>query len=183
MVEALRARGELDDTLFIFTADNGWFQGEHRIGSGKIWPHEPSVRVPALMRGPGVPRDKRVSQLTGNIDLAATIVDAADARPRRTLDGVSLLELARRPALFAGRDIVLENQRRRDPTRPRYIGIRTSRYKLVRYETGERELYDLRYDPYEQQSLHDSPHYADVKRNLARRLVSLRHCSGATCRR
>ena len=65
MVAALRAKGELDNTLFIFTSDNGFFQGEHRVKRSKIKVYEPSVRVPALMRGPGVPRDKRVPDLTG----------------------------------------------------------------------------------------------------------------------
>jgi arylsulfatase A-like enzyme len=183
MVKALRAKGELENTLFIFTADNGFFQGEHRVQGGKLKVYEPSVRVPALMRGPGVPRDKRVDQLTGNIDLASTIVDAADAKPRRTLDGVSLLKLAPRPSLFAGRDIVLQNGPRGGPGNPRYRAIRTSRYKYVEYVTGERELYDLLYDPYEQRSLHNSPRHAEVRQRLARRLARLADCSGAGCRR
>ena len=162
--------------------DNGFFQGEHRVKGGKLKVYEPSVRVPALMRGPGVPRDRRVSALTANIDLASTIVDAADAQPRRTLDGVSLLELARRPSVFAGRDILLENFDS-NPRQPRYSAIRTSRFKYVKYVTGERELYDLLYDPYEERSLHDSPRYADVRRGLAPKLARLRDCSGATCRR
>ncbi len=183
MVAALAANGELDNTLFVFTSDNGWFQGEHRVTSSKYKAYEPSVRVPALMRGPGVPRDKRVPTLTANIDLASTIVDAAAAQPRRTLDGVSLLELARRPpSLFAGRDILLENVDS-DPRTPRYSAIRTSRYKYVRYVTGERELYDLLFDPYEERSLHHSPRYADVRARLARKLARLRGCSGATCKR
>ena len=181
MVAALEAKGELDNTLFIFTSDNGWFQGEHRVPASKFKAYEPSVRVPALMRGPGVPRDQRVPTLTGNIDLAATIVDAADAQPRRTLDGVSLLEVARRPLLFAGRDILLENTDS-NPRHPRYSAIRTSRYKYVKHATGERELYDLLYDPYEERSLHASPRYADVRRRLAPRLARLRDCAGASCR-
>ena len=135
------------------------------------------------MRGPGVPRDKRVPTLTGNVDLASTVADAADARPRRTLDGVSLLELARRPSIFAGRDILLEDGPNGGPGNPRYSAVRTSRYKYVEYATGERELYDLRYDPYEQRSLHASPGYADVREGLAAKLARLRGCSGASCQR
>jgi N-acetylglucosamine-6-sulfatase len=98
IVDALRARGELDQTLFVFTSDSGFFQGEHRVPRGKFKVYEPSVRVPALMRGPGVPVDERVSQLTSNVDFAATIVDAAGAERGRILDGVSLRELAQRPS-------------------------------------------------------------------------------------
>ncbi len=183
MVAALRAKGELDKTLFIFTSDNGFFQGEHRVKGGKLKAYEPSVRVPVLMRGPGVPRDKRVPTLTGNVDLASTVADAAGARPGRTLDGVSLLELARRPSVFAGRDILLENGPNGGPGNPRYSAVRTSRYKYVEYATGERELYDLRYDPYEQRSLHANPGYADVREGLAAKLARLRGCSGASCQR
>ena len=183
MVEALRAKGELDDTLFIFTTDNGFFQGEHRVGGGKLKVYEPSVRVPALMRGPDVPRGKSVPELTGNIDLAATIVDAADAQPHRSLDGVSLLELARRPSLFTERDILLENgPGGTSGKNPRYRAIRTSRYKYVEYKTGERELYDLAEDPYEKRSLHADPRFADVRQRLAAKLARLRDCAGVTCR-
>jgi N-acetylglucosamine-6-sulfatase len=183
MVDALRARGELDDTLFLFTADNGFFQGEHRIPRGKIRVYEPSVRVPALVRGPGVPSGQVVSQLTANVDLAATIADAAGAQPRRTLDGVSLLEVAQRPSLFARRDILLATGPIQNRQTPRYAAIRTGRYKYVEYVTGERELYDLLNDPHERQSLHASASHADVRQRLARRLASLRECSGAACAR
>jgi len=183
MVAALRARGELKNTLFIFTSDNGYFHGEHRVTHGKTRVHEPSVRVPALMRGPGVPRDRNVTQLTGNINLAATVVDAANARPGLTLDGVSLLKLARRPSRFSARSIVRENGSASDPGNTRYAAIRTDRYKHVEYETGERELYDLRSDPFELRSIHDSPGHAGIRQRLAKRLARLRTCSGAACQR
>ena len=181
IVDALRSRRELDNTLVIFTSDNGFFQGEHRLPAEKVRVYEPSVRVPALMRGPGVPRDKRVVELTGNIDLAATVADAANAQPRRTLDGVSLLKLARRPALFAGRHIVLENGPGLSSI-PQYEAIRTDRYKYVEYDTGERELYDLVSDPFEERSAHNDPGYSGVQSHLANELERLRRCSGITCR-
>jgi N-acetylglucosamine-6-sulfatase len=182
IVAALRSTGELDNTLFMFTSDNGFFQGEHRVPGRKVKVYEPSVRVPALMRGPGIPRGKHVDELTGNIDLAPTILDAANARPRRTLDGVSLLELARRPWLFASRELVLENGPDTGPGNPKYAAIRTDRYKYVEYVTGERELYDLSADPFEERSVHDSLDYSDVRRQLAERFRRLRVCAGASCR-
>ncbi len=183
MVEALRSRGELDNTVFVFTADNGFFQGEHRVQRGKIKPYEPSVRVPVLIRGPGVPRDKRTGQLTGNIDLASTIVDVAGATPRRRLDGVSLRSLARRPSRFGRRDILLQNGPGSELVNPRYTAIRTRRYKYVQYSSGRRELYDLRHDRFEQRSVHDTRRYRRVQRKLARKLRRLRRCAGASCRR
>jgi len=101
IVNELRAQGELDNTLILFTSDNGFFQGEHRIPGGKIRHYEEGSRVPLLMRGPalGVPRGVFEKQVA-NIDLAPTIIDAANARGKvtRRLDGRSLLSAVRRPA-------------------------------------------------------------------------------------
>ena len=178
IVETLRATGELHRTLILFTSDNGFFHGEHRVAFGKVLPYEPSIRVPLLMRGPGVPRGARRSQLVANVDHAATILDAANVRPRRPLDGVSLLPLARDRGKELGRDILLENQ----PSQIHYDGIRTRRYKYVEYWAGDRELYDLARDPYELESQHENPAYARVRAALATRLRRLVFCSGRTCR-
>ena len=78
-MEQLRRSGELDKTLIVFTADNGFFHGEHRVRGGKVLPYEPSIRVPLILRGPGVPRGAVRRQLVTNVDLAPTILDAADA--------------------------------------------------------------------------------------------------------
>ena len=65
----------------IFTSDNGFFHGEHRVQDGKVLLYEPSIRVPLILRGPGVPEGARRGQLVTNADLAPTILDAAGARP------------------------------------------------------------------------------------------------------
>ena len=77
VVDALRAAGELDNTLILFTSDNGFFHGEHRVPSGKVMVYEPAVAVPLIMRGPGVPRGARRRQLVTNADLAPTILRTA----------------------------------------------------------------------------------------------------------
>ncbi len=183
ILDQLRASGELGRTLVIFTSDNGFFQGEHRVKKGKIRVYEPSVRVPALMRGPGVPAGRHVKSLTGNVDLAPTILDFTGARPRRPQDGVSLLRVAARPRAFAGRQMLLQNGPQDIPAQPSYTAIRTPRYKYVEYRTGGvKELYDLRKDPQELRSLHRSKRYAKVRRSLARQLRKLRTCAGASCR-
>ena len=97
LVEALRRARDLDDTLIIFTSDNGFFHGEHRVPAGKLLPYEPSIRVPLIMRGPGIPAGRRVHQRVANIDLAPTIVDAAGATPGRIMDGRSLLPVIAQP--------------------------------------------------------------------------------------
>lgn len=94
-IAALRATGELDRTLVIFTSDNGYFLGEQRMRQGKIWPHEPSLRTPLLMRGPGIPAGERRHDPFTSVDFAATIADAAGVTPPRPTDGVSMWDVAR----------------------------------------------------------------------------------------
>jgi arylsulfatase A-like enzyme len=175
IVRALEESGELAKTLFVYTADNGFFHGEHRIPNGKVQLYEPSVRVPLVLRGPGVPRVVRLAQQSINVDLAATIVDAANARAGRTLDGVSLLPLLRDRTRSLGRDLLLET--------PGYAAIHTPRFLYAEYASADRELYDLKNDPDELASQHESPAYAQLRSDLAQRLLRLRTCKGATCRR
>ena len=93
IVDTLRRTGELANTLIVFTSDNGFMHGEHRAEAEKVLLYEESVRVPLIMRGPGIPRHFRDPRPVANIDIAPTIVDAADATPRRSFDGRSLLPL------------------------------------------------------------------------------------------
>ena len=180
VLRALRAAGELDDTLVIFTSDNGFFHGEHRVQSGKVLPYEPSIRVPLLIRGPGVPRGAHRHQLVTNADLAPTILDAADARPGRVQDGRSLFPLLRDTHRREwGRDLLIEGG---DGGANQFDAIRTYRYVFVQYVNGEQELYDLKRDPFQLQSLHADPRYAAVKAELARRLGALAVCAGKGCR-
>jgi len=175
IVTALEATGELNRTLIVFTSDNGFFHGEHRVPNGKVRVYDPSVRVPLILRGPGVPAGAKRSNLAVNVDLAATILDATRARPARRLDGRSLLPFARDALVRSGRDILLET--------PTYSAIRTPRYVFVQHTTNEQELYDLARDPNQLQSLHAVPAMASVKNDLAARLARLRACAGDACRR
>jgi hypothetical protein len=159
----------------IFTADNGFFHGEHRIPDGKVLVYEPSVRVPLIVRGPGLPRGVQRPNLAANVDLAATILDAAGARADRRLDGRSLLPFARDPLFRSGRDVLLET--------PTYSAIRTPLHVFVHHSSGEQELYDLVADPHQLQSLHADPRFAALKNDLGARLARLRTCAGDACRR
>jgi N-acetylglucosamine-6-sulfatase len=175
----LRAASELDETLVLFTTDNGFFHGEHRVRNGKVLVYEPSIRVPLLMRGPGVPRGARRRQLVTNADVAPTILDAANARPGRVQDGRSLFPLMRDRGLEWGRDLLIEGG---DGGATAFDAIRTYRYVFAQYATGEQELYDLRRDPFQLQSLHADPRYAAIKGILAGRLIGLKDCRGRGCR-
>jgi arylsulfatase A-like enzyme len=179
IVSALRSTGELDNTLILFTSDNGFFAGEHRVPTGKVLAYEPSIRLPLLMRGPGVPAGDTAGQLVTNADLAPTILDAAEAKPGRVEDGRSLLELVGDPGVEWGRELLLEGGNAQGLT---FSGLRNYRWKYIEHTDGEVELYDLERDPYELQSLHPDPAFADIKARLAARLAILRTCAGRTCR-
>ena len=174
IVAALRAAGELDNTLIVFTSDNGFFHGEHRVQTGKVLHYEPSTRVPLIVRGPGIPRGAVRRQLVANIDLAPTIVSATGATPARAMDGRPLQPFARDARLYSARDILLET--------PNYKALRSPRYVYVEHSTGEQELYDLAADPNELASLHASAAHAPLKAELASRLGRLRTCAAAVCR-
>lgn len=183
IVRALQARHALGHTLIVFTSDNGFLQGEHRLRQGKEWPYEPSIRVPLLIRGPGVPRGRHIDTPVANIDVAPTLVDAANATARRELDGRSLLPLFADPGVGWGRDILLERGPGKSYLGARqFTGIRTPRDVYVEYRDGERELYDLGRDPDELVNRALDPAYGAVEAELARRLASLRDCAGASCR-
>jgi N-acetylglucosamine-6-sulfatase len=180
VVNKLDNVGELDSTVIIFTSDNGWLQGEHRIKEGKDVVYEESVRVPLLIRGGGFPQGATREQIVANIDLAPTIEGLANATPGRLQDGRSLLPLARDPSLAATRDILLETTG--------FNAVRNKKFVYVQYKSGAQELYDLRngnpnYDPYQLRNRAADSAYAGDKSQLAATLSQLRSCSGEGCQR
>ena len=172
----------------MFTADNGFFHGEHRIQSGKNRVYEEAVRVPLVIRGPGVPEGVTIDDLAINADLAPTVVDAAGATAGLTADGRSLLPFAAHPDRFHGRELLLEKGDVVDddddgvPQSGTFAAVRTSRYVYVENITGELELYDLDADPFQLQNQIANPAYDAVEAALAARLAPLRSCAGDSCR-
>jgi N-acetylglucosamine-6-sulfatase len=108
LIQALRGEGILDDTYIIFSSDNGFFRGEHRIASGKYLPYDPSSRVPLLIRGPGIPAGGVSHELVWNGDITQTILQIARGSDDPALDGRSLLSFADNPELRSTRPILLE---------------------------------------------------------------------------
>ena len=180
IVRALRAADELDETLVIFTSDNGFFHGEHRVATEKMLPYEPSIRVPLIMRGPSVPAGAKRRQLVTNADLAPTILDVAGATATKPQDGASLRPLLDDHQLEWERDLLIEGADGYEVVA--YDALRNERYLYVRYVTGERELYDLERDPHQLRSVHDDPAYAPIEAALGRRLRALSDCVGRSCR-
>jgi arylsulfatase A-like enzyme len=203
VIGALRRNGELDRTYVVFISDNGFFYGEHRLDRSKFLPYEPAIRLPLLIRGPGIRANSSSEQLVANVDLAPTIVELAGARADRSFDGRTLVPFWTRTALRTRRPILLESfakatvidpvgerrgERRRWATpsiaapAENYLGVRLDGYKYVEYETGDRELYDLRRDPYELRNVVTERRYARVRAFLRRQLRRLEDCHGKECR-
>lgn len=142
LIDALRDRGVLDDTVLFFLTDNGFAFGEHRWDA-KSCPYDACVRTPFLVRYPGATSRTEVG-LVSTVDIAPTL--AAIARTSAgPIDGTSLVPILEgrsvRPAegvliRFGGFERI-----------PAWWQVRTSRYAYVEYETGETELYDLVEDP------------------------------------
>jgi len=174
VVDALKAKGELANTVLIYTSDNGYFHGEHRIPKDKQHIYEESIRVPLEMRGPGIPRGVKVGSLAINADLAPTIVDLANADPGLLMDGRSLIPVANQPRIERGRKLLIEE--------PSFKAIRTMRYMYAEHSTGERELYDLKDNRFELRSREHALAYAPVRARLAARLHQLANCAGSGCR-
>jgi arylsulfatase A-like enzyme len=183
LVDTVSAQGELKNTVFIFTSDNGFFHGEHRVRTGKVLHYEESSSVPLIIRGPDVPKGVHRAQLAGNIDLAPTILDFANAKSRRNMDGRTLLPLIEDKRFEPGRAILIEGFNNvvdeDDPegANVSYSAVRTDRY--VYAETGgEQELYDLAADPFELESRHNDPALTGVKTALDALLARLTSCAG-----
>jgi N-acetylglucosamine-6-sulfatase len=189
---ALRASGTARDTYFVFTSDNGFHLGEHRLARGKMTAFETDIKVPLVITGPGVRPGRRVGGLAQNTDLAPTFEDLAAAPPAAAVDGRSLV-----PALHGGappaRDAVLVEHHGpalspADPDRqsnssgnpPSYVAIRTPDAVYAEYADGEREYYNIRHDPDELTNTVDRIPAAERHR-LSTTLHALKTCQGNSC--
>ena len=93
MIETLKETGQLDNTYIVFTSDNGFHQGQHRLVAGKQTPYEEDIRVPLIIRGPNVQKGVVRGHIVGNIDLAPTFAAIARTKSPDFMDGRSLLPL------------------------------------------------------------------------------------------
>jgi arylsulfatase A-like enzyme len=175
---ALVESGRLERSVILFISDNGFLRGEHRYLK-KIAPYEENIRVPFAIHAPGLITGPSVhrSRLVLNTDVAPTVLGLADV-PAGPTDGASLVPFleGRTPVLRSS--VLLEHMKggAGDPV-PSYCGLRTATHKYVYYGTGERELYDLRADPFELLNIADRPDQATLLHTLHADLV--RQCSPA----
>ncbi len=178
VVAALDAQGELDNTIIMFTSDNGFFFGEHRVQTGKMKVYEEATRVPLIVRGGAFVGGVTRPQVVANIDLAPTIAALAGVTPGLTSDGISLVPYAASSSYKANRAVLLEITPTNAAT---FNAIRTKRWTYSVLATGEEEMYNVITDPLQLKSKHLVAAQQTKKAALAAALDTLDDCAGATC--
>ena len=181
LYRVLEELGQLDNTVFIFTGDNGLLNGEHGMVDKRTM-HEPSIRVPLVVRYPGLTRASRtISQQVLTLDLAPTILDVCGARPLAKTHGRSWKKLVCEGDPSWRTSWYYEyNYEKQFPFTPNVRGVRTDRYKYICYPHGDgepdrhmAELYDLETDPEETINLIARPERAALVHQLNAELKRL----------
>ena len=204
VVTTLKAVHKLDKTWIFYVSDNGFHMGAHRSRIGKNLPYEEDLRVPFVVRGPGVPAGRVVNEIGLNIDLASTFAEIAKVTPTVAQDGRSLVPLLTGTGAPGWRQSFQAEKGSEDTTsifiaadatNPQvelgddatslpglgWNAIRSARWKYVEWGTGERELYDLTADPYEMSNLLFVGGDTTAVPTLSTRLHQLMTCGGPSC--
>ncbi len=180
----LDARPEVKaNTLVVYCSDQGFYLGDHGWYD-KRWMYEESLRMPLLMSWPGkITSGRELSQLVQNIDVMPTFLDLAGVPIPADVHGMSMVPLLEDRQNVRWRDAIYYHYYESQAVHmvPAMYGVRTERYKLVRYyepQWNAWELFDLAKDPQELRSVADDPAYAEVREQLAKRLMQLREQYG-----
>jgi len=185
LVDYLRDSGQLANTLIVFMGDNGLLEGEHGMIDKRTM-HEPSIRVPLIASGPGLPRGKVVGEQVLVEDIAPSVLDICGAPAIEGIDGRSWRMLAGGTDPAWRTEWLYEyNYEKQFPYTPNIRGIRTDRWKFVRYPHGDGspdrhrpEMYDLANDPEELVNLAAAPAHAATRADLEQRLAAILEAHG-----
>jgi arylsulfatase A-like enzyme len=182
LIETLRENKALENTFIVFTSDNGYHMGHHRLPAGKWMPYEEDIRVPLVIRGPGVPEGQKIEEFALNNDFAPTFADLAGMKPSPMHDGSSLAPLlGETPPENWRSAFLVEEAEKEVARRPELTAIRTKNSIYIEYVNGEREFYDLERDPFQLENKYETAD-PDVLRRMENRLEELRNCEGEDCR-
>lgn len=177
VLDYLKEKGLLDNTLIVYTSDQGFYMGEHGWFD-KRFMYEESMRTPLIMRLPsGFDRRGDITEMVQNIDYAPTFLELAGVEIPKDIQGVSLLPLLkgehpadwRRSLYYHFYEFPGEHKVKR------HYGIRTERYKLIHFyrDIDSWELFDLQEDPTEMNNLYGRPGYEDITARLKQELSAL----------
>jgi arylsulfatase A-like enzyme len=171
--QALQDSGRLENTVVVLTTDNGYSFGAHRYDK-KGCAYEECVRAPIGVRYPWGPLNSREDgRAVGTVDLAMTFTELAGSTPDIPQDGSSFVPLLDQQAVNWRQYAMIEMARKTGP--PGFYGVRDSSWKYVELDTGEKELYDLRNDPYELLNRAGDPNYSTIRATLAAELQRLKN--------
>lgn len=181
LLEALRRKGELDNTVVVFTSDNGYLLGEHGQFDTKRFAYEESIRVPLVIRYPKlIAPEKKIDALTLNIDVAPTLLELGGAEPLEVVHGQSMVGLLR-DGKAKWRDSFLAEYflEKVGPRAPAWQAVRTTKWKYIRYTelNGMDELYDLEKDPREMRNVIDESAAREALDRMKTELERLREAT------
>lgn len=175
-LDYLDKTGLAENTIVVYSSDQGFYLGEHGWYD-KRWMYEESMRMPLIVRWPGVIKPgERISSLVQNIDFAPTLLDAAGVEAPAEIQGESMIPLMRGGDGAPWRKSVYYHYYEKgEHNVPEHEGVRTERYKLIYFtDLNEWELYDLEKDPAEMKSVYSDPAYAEIRLELLAELRSLK---------
>lgn len=177
VTDALAEAGLADNTIVIYSSDQGFFVGDHGWYD-KRWMYEESLQMPLIVSWPGVTKPgSKCQAMVQNLDYAETFLELARATIPDDMQGASLVPLLKGETPEAWRDSVYYHYYEHPAFHmvARHYGIRTERYKLMHfYETREWELYDLIKDPDELTNQYSNASYASIIHQLKGQLTALR---------
>lgn len=177
VLDYLDKTGLAKNTVVIYSSDQGFYLGEHGWYD-KRWMYEESFRTPLLVRWPGAITPGKVNtDMTMNLDFAQTFLDIAGIKQPEDMQGASIVPLMKGKAPKDWRKSVYYQYYEFPGAHSvaKHYGVRTERYKLIHYhDLGEWELFDLKEDPNEMKSVHGSPKYVEITKDLEKELKRLR---------
>lgn len=177
VLQYLDESGLADNTVVIYSSDQGWYLGDHGWYD-KRWMYEESLVMPLLVRWPGTAAAGSVNEdIVSNLDFAETFLDIAGAPIPEDMQGRSLVPLLRGRTPEDWRKSFYYHYYEYPGAHSvaRHYGVTTGRHKLIHYyQLGEWELFDLANDPHELHSVYAQPEYASVQRDLQMELSQLR---------
>ena len=169
IINALKKKGILEDTIIVFCGDNGLAVGQHGLmGKQNIYEH--GVKIPLIMAGPGIPKNERRDQFVYLLDVYPTLCDLCGVKIPKTVDGQSFAKVFADPEAEARTDMYYAFQ-------ARIRAVRSGRYKLIEYRSEQlklTQLFDIEADPWEKNNMYQCAGYEQITEDLRKKMFKFR---------